>query len=141
MHCLTSQGLGNWELRIDYQLKNGTKSYLHYNKFAIGVDKEQYPLTISGFDSIGLTDPFNLDGNSLNGMKFTSRDRDNDLHNSINCATRYGGFWYTTCGGLEINDRYDSSMLYLNGQWHTTPFLEMKVKPQNCICGSNVTNY
>ena len=56
MHCLTSQG--NWELRIDYQLKNGTKSYLHYNKFAIGSAEDQYPLNISGFDSIGLTDPF-----------------------------------------------------------------------------------
>ena len=52
MHCLTSQG--NWELRIDYQLKNGTKSYLHYNKFAIGSAEDQYPLNISGFDSTGL---------------------------------------------------------------------------------------
>jgi len=34
VHRLTSQG--NYELQIDYQLKNGTKSYLHYNKFAIG---------------------------------------------------------------------------------------------------------
>ena len=45
MHCLTSQG--NWELRIDYQLKDGTESYLHYNKFAIGPAKDQYPLNIS----------------------------------------------------------------------------------------------
>ena len=105
------------------------------------MDKEQYPLTISGFDRIRLTDPFNLDGNSLNGMKFTSRDRDNDLI-SANCATRYGGFWYNKCGGVEINDRYNhSSMLYLNGDWLTTPFLEMKIKPQNCKCGSNVANY
>ena len=29
MHCLTSQG--NWELRIDFELLDGTKSYLHYN--------------------------------------------------------------------------------------------------------------
>ena len=56
MHYLTSQG--NWELRIDYQLSNKTKSYLHYNKFAVGSAEDQYPLTISGFDIIGLTDPF-----------------------------------------------------------------------------------
>ena len=60
MHCLTSQG--NWELRIDYQLKNGTKSYLHYNKFAVGSPEDQYPLNISGFDSIGLTNPFEVLG-------------------------------------------------------------------------------
>ena len=40
MHCLTCQG--NWELRIDYKLKNGTESYLHYNKFAIGSAEDQY---------------------------------------------------------------------------------------------------
>ena len=28
VHCLTSQG--DWELRIDYYLKKGTKSYLNY---------------------------------------------------------------------------------------------------------------
>ena len=79
MHCLTSQG--NWELRIDYQLKNGTKSYLHYNKFTIGSTEYRYLLNISGFNSIGLTDPFNT--HPLNGMKFSSRDRDNDLWDSV----------------------------------------------------------
>ena len=73
MHCLTSQG--NWELRIDYHLQNGTKSYLHYNKFVVGPPEDQYQLTISGFDSIGLTDPFNARSTGLlNKMKFTSRD-------------------------------------------------------------------
>ena len=93
MHCLTSQE--KWELRIDYQLKNGTKSYLHYNKFAIGSAEDQYPLNISGFDSIGLTDPFDS-GHSLNGMKFSSRDRDNDLWRG-NCALIDGGWWHRSC--------------------------------------------
>ena len=44
MHCLTSQG--NWELRVDYHLPNGTKSYLYYNKFAVGSPKDQYPLRV-----------------------------------------------------------------------------------------------
>jgi len=41
IHCLTSQG-DDWELRIDYTLKNGTNSYLHYNKFAVGPATDQY---------------------------------------------------------------------------------------------------
>ena len=133
IYCLTSQG--NWELRIDYQLKNGTKSYLHYNKFAVGSPEDQYPLNISGFDSIGLTDPFEVLG-SLNGLKFSSRDRDNDLHSSANCGLRYGGFWYNKCGGLEIHDvgPKDSSTLYLNSKWHATTLVEMKVKPKDCMC-------
>ena len=131
MHCLNSQG--SWELRIDYHLKNGTKSYLHYNKFAVGSSEDQYPLNISGFDSIGVTDPFNDPvWQPLNGMKFTSRDRDNDLH-SGNCAHYHGGFWYTACGGLEINDHPSSSSeLYLNGQWYKPTLIEMKVRPKNC---------
>ena len=94
MHCLTSQG--NWELRIDYQLKNGTKSYLHYNKFVIGPAEDQYPLNISGSDSIGLTDPFHS-SHPIIGMKFSSHDRDNDLDSNGNCAHQRGGWWHRGC--------------------------------------------
>ena len=113
MHCLTSQG--NWELQIDYHLKNGTKSYLHYNKFAIGSAEDQYPLNISGFDSIGLTDPFDS-GHSLNGMKFSSRDQDNDLL-SINCAYYGGGWWHHSCSYIQLNEAYPASLMYLNNEW------------------------
>ena len=129
MHCLTSQG--NWELRIDYQLENGTKSYLHYNEFAIGSAEDQYPLNISGFDSIGLTDPFETGG--LNGMKFTSRDRDNDL-SGRNCAPGNGGWWYNNCGfTIELNDDYGDHHIHLNGQGHRKLIAEMKIRPMNCI--------
>ena len=129
MHCLTSQG--NWELRIDYQLKIGTKSYLHYNKFAIGSAEDQYPLNISGFDSIGLTDPFDS-GHSLNGMKFTSRDRDNDLRNHNNCADYDGGWWHRNCNRIRLNEAYSSSLILLNNAWHQATSVEMKIRPQNC---------
>jgi len=33
VHCLTHQG--QWELRIDYTLSNGTKGYLSYSKFRV----------------------------------------------------------------------------------------------------------
>ena len=129
MHCLTSQG--NWELRIDYQLKNGTKSYLHYNKFAIGSAEDQYPLNISGFDSIGLTDPFDS-GHSLNGMKFTSHDRDNDLHTN-NCAHYHGGWWARSCNYIQLNKPYNQHLIYLNGEWNYPTLVGMKIRPQNCI--------
>ena len=131
MHCLTSQG--NWELRIDYQLKNGTKSYLHYNKFAIGSAENQYPLNISGFDSTGLTDPFNS-GYPLNGLKFSSRDHYNNLAFSSNCAT-YGGWWWNhNCiySHIKLNDDFSTIYMYLNhGNTYST-FVEMKIRPQNC---------
>ena len=133
MHCLTSRAR-NWELRIDYQLKNGTKSYLHYNKFAVGSSEDQYPLNISGFDSIGLTDPFDYYNHfgKLSGKKFTTRDRDNDL-NSNNCA-RTGGFWYGSCARLQPNNGpHAGNILIINNQWLTTTLLEMKIRPKDCI--------
>ena len=130
MHCLTSQG--NWELRIDYQLKNGTKSYLHYNKFAIGSAEDQYPLKISGFDSIGLTDPFDS-GRPLNEMKFSSRDRDNDL-SSMNCAHYDGGWWHHYCSNiyLYLNEAYTAIYMLLNSGSHYPTSVGMKIRPQNC---------
>ena len=128
MHCLTSQNIS--ELRIDYKLKNGTESYLHYNEFKVGSAEDQYPLNISGFDSIGLTDPFST--GQLNRMKFTSRDRDKDLHSSRNCAHGAGGWWHNWCADIYLNGNGDSMPIYLNGQWQYPVFVEMKVRPQNC---------
>ena len=129
MHCLTSQG--NWELRIDYKLKNGTESYLHYNKFAIGSAEDQYPLNISGFDSIGLTDPF-ITGVQLNGMKFSTRDRDNDLRAGYNCGDRNGAWWHYGCSHIEIHMEINRIRIRVNGQWQHPAFVEMKIRPQNC---------
>ena len=109
MHCLTSQG--NWELRIDYQLKNGTKSYLHYNKFAIGTAEDQYPLSISGFDSIGLIDPFGS-GHLITRMKFSSHDRDNDFSHG-NSALNNGGGWYHSWSLMVLNDGNTNLRMYL----------------------------
>ncbi|XP_065902544.1 fibrinogen C domain-containing protein 1-like [Dysidea avara] len=130
IHCLTSEG--NWELRIDYQLSNGTKSYLHYKEFSVGPAEDQYQLSISGFDSVGLTDPFIYSHNNITGMKFSSRDRDNDL-SSINCALSIGGWWYRSCGVVRLNNDYnDIITIYLNYQWHALPFIEIKIRPLNC---------
>ena len=126
MHCLTSQG--NWELRIDYKLKNGTESYLHYNKFVIGSAEDQYPLNISGFDSIGLSDPFD-NGILLSGMKFTSRDRDNDL-GSDNCALHRGGWWFHSCSHIDLNR--ELIRIRLNDENQFPTFVEMKIRPQIC---------
>jgi len=86
IHIVTNQG--QWELRIDYTFSNGTKAYLSYSNFRIGPATEQYPLTISGFDGV-TSDPIVPSGGpwSIHDMKFTTRDRDNDLALGIyNCA-------------------------------------------------------
>ena len=133
LHCLTSQG--QWELRVDLKLTNGTIIYFPYNKFAVGPATKQYPLTISGFSGY-TTDPF-LSGDVLNTMKFTTRDQDNDRWH-LNCAlpahnSRSGGWWYNACAAINPNNQYKHKHgLYLNGQWNTLSFIEIKIRPKNC---------
>ncbi|XP_065895666.1 fibrinogen C domain-containing protein 1-like [Dysidea avara] len=94
MHTLTNQG--QWELRIDYAFNNGTK----------------------GFDGV-TTDPI-AGSYSLNGMKFTTRDRDNDIRRNppYNCAVHHvggnaGGWWYKSCSNIFPNHQYKHRMKWL----------------------------
>jgi len=54
----------------------------------VGPANSQYQLSISGFTGV-TSDPFDS-GININGMKFTTKDRDNDKRNS-NCARSSGG--------------------------------------------------
>ena len=92
LHCLTNQG--QWEMRIDLTLTNGTKSYLSYSSFKIGPASSNYQLSISGFKGNASFDSFS--SHPLNGMPFTTKDKDNDK-SSVNCAKdqvgNAGGWW------------------------------------------------
>jgi len=104
IHCLTNQG--QWELRIDYISTSGTNGYLSYSNFRVGPATEQYKLSISGFSGV-TSDPFST--HSLNGMKFTTKDKDNDQW-SKNCAVENldgntSGWWYRECSYIFLNNR------------------------------------
>ena len=133
LHCLTSQG--QWELRIDYMLSNKTKGYLSYHQFRVGSASDDYQLSISGFSG-NTTDPINSD-HSVNIIKFTTRDQDNDKW-GLNCAVHYrggnaGGWWYNSCSQTYPNHQYNHKYsVYLSGQWYSLPFIEIKIRPLNC---------
>ena len=134
LHCLTNQG--QWQLRIDFTFSNGTKSYLFYDKFTIGPANNQYKLSISGFSGV-TDDPFRT--HSLDGLKFTTKDRDNDSSSSRNCAIASGtgrdggGWWYRDCAYIHINQQYTRIRMNLNGKWHQSiSFTEMKIRPHSC---------
>ena len=68
---------------------NKTKGYLSYHHFRVGPASDDYRLSISGFSG-NTTDSITDRSLSLNGMRFTTRDRDNDKCSS-NCAVHYAG--------------------------------------------------
>ena len=80
---------GQWQLRIDYTLTDGTKSCFSYLSFRVGAAYSNYWLNISGFNGITAKDPF-VTGSLINGMPFTTKDRDNDNW-SRNCAEDHVG--------------------------------------------------
>ena len=135
MHCLTNQG--QWELRIDYKFANGTRGYLYYKNFKVGPPSSQYQLTISGYSGY-TTDPATQapSWDLINNMKFTTRDRDNDLWPK-NCAVddvgNAGGWWYNSCSIMKLNHQYTSHyMIRFNNKWYNLPFMEMKIRPTSC---------
>ena len=135
LHCLTSQG--HWELRIDYMFSNKTKGYLSYHYFRVGPANDDYRLSISGFSG-NTTNPMtaNSTRNNLNGMRFTTRDRDNDNYKR-NCAVDFvgnaGGWWYSSCTLTRFNHNYEFKYsVLLNGKWQYLPFIEIKIRPVNC---------
>ena len=108
---------------------------MSYKSFSVGPANSQYQLSISGFTGV-TTDPFATHG-PLNGMKFTTKDRDNDKHGG-NCAVsggggNAGGWWHHSCSHIYVNHQYKHRLsIYLNRAYHSLPFIEMKIKPVTC---------
>ena len=119
IHFLTRTG--QWEMRLDYQFKNKTWSYLHYNQFSVGSASEEYPLTVKGFTGVG-TDYF--ESSSLSNIKFSASDNDNS---SGKCATSANsGWWYPNCHKFDINQQPPLITQHVH-------YTEMKIRPKDCI--------
>ena len=135
MNCLTQTG--QWELRVDFEFPNKTRSYLHYNMFRVGSASEEYPLTIGGFSGITPTDPFNT-FHFLNGMKFTTYDNDNDRWEGNCAANSNGGWWYNACWNINLNYPYNSpgstiGFIKVKGKLYNLKWIEMKIRPLDCV--------
>ena len=75
-------------LRIDLGDHEGNKGYAMYSTFKVLDSSTKYRLNIGGYSSGSVNVGNGMAG--CNGMKFTTRDSDNDLYSS-NCAEGHGG--------------------------------------------------
>ncbi|XP_024295280.1 fibrinogen C domain-containing protein 1-like [Oncorhynchus tshawytscha] len=136
MHALTTQA--NYELRIDLEDFENSTAFAQYGAFGVGLfsvdpDDDGYPLTIADYSGTA--------GDSMlkhNGMKFTTKDQDND-HSENNCASFYhGAWWYRNCHTSNLNGQYlrGPHTSYADGiEWsswtgwqYSLKFAEMKIR-------------
>uniref|UniRef100_A0A1W7R9P0 Ryncolin n=1 Tax=Hadrurus spadix TaxID=141984 RepID=A0A1W7R9P0_9SCOR len=131
IYGVTNQG--NYTLRIDMKDKEGEKRYAVYQNFWIESEKQGYQLHVAGFSG-DAGDSFS----NLNGMKFTTKDVDNDFGDS-NCAVHYkGGWWYNKCHHSNLNGLYHNGYhkSFADGiNWHSwkgynysLPVADMKIR-------------
>jgi len=103
LHQLTVTGL--YKLRFDLQSRaNHSNHYTaEYSTFLVLSEQTNYVLRVSGYSGNAGYDALSY----VNGMKFTTYDRDNDPYTSSNynnCAVRNsGGFWYNQCALCRVN--------------------------------------
>nr|XP_039263490.1 microfibril-associated glycoprotein 4-like [Styela clava] len=133
LHHLTRDN--DYELRIDLEDWEGNKKYAKYSNFKIGGPKTKYTLAVAGYTGDA--------GDSLsghNGLRFTTKDQDNDS-NSANCAVSFkGAWWYSSCHSSNLNGHYFKGGVHKSyadgvewspwkGQYYSLKITEMKIRP------------
>ena len=55
------------------------------------------------------------------GLPFSTKDRDNDSHDRVNCASAHkGAWWYNRCAASNLNGRYLPGKFHSEGMfWYT----------------------
>ena len=104
IHCLTTRHQ-TCSLRVDMTDFNGVSKFAQYSFFMVGNSASDYTLEISGYS--GTAGDSMIAGHNLDGMQFSTYDRDNDKW-SNNCAEYYeaGGWWFNSCFHAALNGVY-----------------------------------
>ncbi|XP_052704320.1 microfibril-associated glycoprotein 4-like [Crassostrea angulata] len=114
IHLLTAKT--KQELRVDLQKFSGEKAYAKYSRFTMGSESEKYKLSVGGYSGTA--------GDSLayhNGMKFSTRDQDNDLWNKHCSVEHQGGWWFNACIHAILNGPYlkSAKITAVGMTWYT----------------------
>ena len=139
IHCLSTR-TARTEMRIDMTDFRGDKKYAYYNFFMVGNAASKYRLQVAGYS--GTAGDSISSGLNLNGMAFSTPDRDNDLYVGYNCALHNkGGWWFNACMHSQLNGIYHHDTTPRSWEavlWHTftgyarsLKFAEMKLRARD----------
>ena len=134
MHCLTQKEV---EMRIDLTATNGTKFHWTYGLFTIDGPETNYTLHVGeAVGSPGTHAPDALTRTIIDGSRlqqFTTKDRDNDIYKSGNCAQVYGsGWWWVSCGSILFHRNSNEMTWFEMKTFIYVSFIEMKIRPKSC---------
>jgi len=102
IHLLTNQD--EYRLHIDMEDFNDQTRFVDYEWFFITNEQTKYTLNLGRY----MTSSTGGDSLSYNrGMRFTTRDQDNDQSMSSQCAENYkSGWWHAGCTLANLNGLY-----------------------------------
>ncbi|XP_052106723.1 ryncolin-4-like [Mytilus californianus] len=141
LHILTSRR--PYMVRFDFVDLSNEKAYATYSEFSVQNESSNYRLHISGYEGTAGDSMTDYRWNSLNGRMFTTKDRDNDIREGDNSATKFtrGGFWHGNGLNGNINGLYqrygnrNHRMTWRTWRWTTLiRSTRMMIKP---TCSSN----
>eukprot|EP00058_Branchiostoma_floridae_P018817 XP_002604306.1 hypothetical protein BRAFLDRAFT_88596 [Branchiostoma floridae] len=135
LHHLTAQG--GYELRVDLEDFEGNSTYAKYSNFSVEDEGHLYRLTVGGYSGTA--------GDSMSrrhsSMFFSTKDKDNDIHESADCAQTFkGAWWYFSCHRANLNGLYHGGdhQSYADGvnwkswkgHYYSLKHTEMKIRPR-----------
>ncbi|XP_019408147.1 PREDICTED: fibrinogen-like protein 1 [Crocodylus porosus] len=144
LHYLTSQG--NYTLRINLIDFEEERRFAQYTNFRVADGEGSYWMTCgeySGTAGDSFTGGFHPEvkwWSDHRGMKFSTRDRDNDNYEG-NCAEEdKSGWWFNRCHSANLNGVYykgpytaktDNGIVWYtwHGWWYSLKSVVMKVRP------------
>ncbi|XP_048403079.1 fibrinogen-like protein 1 [Stegostoma tigrinum] len=149
LNHLTSQG--DYTLKIDLIDWDGGKRYAQYRSFRVQNEQNSYQLSFGEYsgtagDSLsGTYHPEVTWWANHNGMRFSTKDRDNDRYEG-NCAREdKAGWWYNRCHSANLNGHYykrgpftsktdDGIVWYTwHGWWYSLKSTVMKIRPSEFV--------
>ena len=99
LYRLSQQNHENMQLKFEATRFSDESINKVCNNFKLTSEEDSYKISFSSVEGVE-------DAPDLNGTKFTTRDRDNDLYPS-NCAIDFpGGWWFSGCFYVNLNGLY-----------------------------------
>ncbi|XP_049548271.1 microfibril-associated glycoprotein 4-like [Anopheles darlingi] len=133
LHQLTSAR--RHELVVEMKNLNEDYGYARFTTFEIGSEDEGYSLKKLGEYSGNAGDSLK----DHKGMKFSTRDRENDENEKENCAQEYyGAWWYKACHQSNLNGGYRNFVNTKSMSWFSfddsyqgMKYSRMMIRPKN----------